>query len=60
MPRYRMERQETGEQYTTIEVDAENEEEARDMIFDDEGVVVCSWFKQRDAEEISFVEVKDG
>jgi hypothetical protein len=59
MPRYRMERQESGQRYTTIEVEAPDKEEAQEMIWNDEGTVISQWFKQRDAETLSFEEIKE-
>ena len=59
MPKYRMERQEMGERYTTIEVEAPDEEEAQEMIWEGEGTIVSEWFKQRDAEVLSFREVEE-
>jgi len=57
MPRFRMIRQERGEQYTTYEVDADDKEEAEELIFDDKAFVVSQTFKQRDAEILSFKEI---
>ena len=57
MPKFRMERQERGEQYTTYEVEAGTKEEAEEMIFEDEATIVSQHFKQRDAETLSFEEI---
>lgn len=57
MPRYRMERQERGERYITIEVEADDMEDAKEAIWNDEGTVVSEWFEQRDVDVLSFEEV---
>lgn len=59
MPKFRMERQERGVRYTTYEVEAPDEEEAREMISEDEATIVSQLFKQHDADELSFDEVTD-
>lgn len=57
MPKFRMERQESGNRYTTYEVEADTKEEAEEMIFEDEAIIVSQHFKQRDAETLSFKEI---
>lgn len=47
MPKFRIQRQETGEQYTTYEVLADNKEEAAELIFDDKAAIVSRRFKHR-------------
>jgi hypothetical protein len=54
MPKWRMEIQEQGERYRSIEVVADTEEEAREMISEDMGEVVDEFFKQRDRDELNF------
>lgn len=57
MPKFRMERQENGEQYTTYEVEADTKEEAKEMICENQATIVSQHFEQRDAEILSFKEI---
>ena len=58
MPKFRMERQESGQRYTTYEIEAPTKEEAEEMIFEfDEANIVGQYFKQRDSEILSFKEI---
>ena len=57
MPKFRMKRQESGQRYTTYEVEANTKEEAEEMIFEDQATIVSQHFKQRDAEILSFKEI---
>lgn len=59
MPKFRMQRQEMGEQYTTYEVVAANKEEASELIFDDKATIVSRRFKQRDSDILSFEEIPE-
>jgi len=58
MPRFRLERAETGIRHTTHEVTAQTKEEAEDLISDDfDGTMVSEYFKQYDCENGDIEEI---
>lgn len=57
MPKFQMVRQEQGVRYTTLEVEAETKEEAEELIWEDDAKIVSQYFKQHDADILSFKEV---
>lgn len=57
MPRFQMERQEQGVRYTTLEVEADTQEEAEELIWEDDAKIISQHFKQHDAQVLSFGEV---
>lgn len=60
MPKFRMERQEMGEQYTIYEAEAANKEEAKEiMLGEDEETIVSRRFKQRDAVVLYIKEISE-